>query len=190
VSCDITADAIVCENTTGLIASVPDQVGVSYLWTVTGDGEAVSGTSSHELTWKSNLIQTGSVQISVTVTNTSTGCWCSNSTIVAVQAEPTAEGGPDQTICVTQNANLMGTATNFTLTSWEIISGPGSLIIDPNDLKNATYVPVVNPFILDSKTILAFNATAKSPCSSIASDYVNITVYQVPIVSIEVIKPK
>jgi len=178
VSCELTADAIVCENKTGFVAYVPEQTGVTYQWTVTGDGEAVSGNDTYQLTWKSKLNQTGSVQIAVAVTNTSTGCSCSNATTVKVQSEPSAYGGSDQTTCATESVQLVGVAGNYSEASWGIISGPGSLT--QNGI-TATFVPAIDPSIIYSQTILAFNATAKLPCSSKASDYVNITVYQKPL---------
>jgi len=163
VSCELTADAIVCENKTGFVAYVPEQTGVTYQWTVTGDGEAVSGSGTYQLIWKSKLNQTGSVQIAVAVTNTSTGCSCSNATTVKVQSEPSAYGGSDKTTCATDSVQLEGVAGNYSEASWGIISGPGSLT--QNGI-TATFVPAIDPSIIYSQTILAFNATAKSPCSS------------------------
>ena len=188
VSCDLTADTIVCENKTDFVV-VPNQAGVIYLWTVTGDGEAVSGVNTYRLTWKSKLNLTGSVHIAVTVTNTSTGCYCSNATTIKVQSEPTAYGGPDHTICASETVSLVGIAGNYSIASWVITSGPGTLQPSGNS-KLATFVPDINPLIVVSNSTLAFNATAKPPCSGKVSDYVNITVYQKPIVTIEVISPK
>ena len=80
----ITADPIVCANSTGNIASVPSAgAGASYAWTVSG-GTITSGAGTSSITYTAG--GSGSINISVSVT-TAQGCSASGSQSVAFASQ-------------------------------------------------------------------------------------------------------
>jgi len=185
-SCAITAPTAVCESTDGLQASVPEFTGATYTWTVSGDGQAVSGADTRTLTWKSNAHFTGIVRLTVAVTGPAPmSCSCTNSVDIPVQDKPTAAAGSYEPICSTETISLQGTATNYASVLWTIKTGTGNLVvgIDP---KKATFYPAYDPSKVSTETILNFAATAIPPCSGTVSKDVTITVYQKPAVTIQI----
>ena len=183
-SCDITAPSIVCEGTEGFQASVPALTGATYAWTVSGDGQAVSGANTRTLTWKANARSTGTVRLAVTVTGPApTSCSCTNSVNVLNQGKPTALAGSYGPICSTDTVSLSGTATNYASVFWAIKSGGGSLI-PGSEPRYATFYPAYDPSKVLSQTVLTFTATAMSPCTGSVSSDVTITVYMMPYITI------
>ncbi len=86
-TCTITADAAVCDSSTGNIASTTDLgVGATYVWTVTGGTvTAGAGTSSITYTAGSGL----NVTLDLTVTDAS-GCVSTCQSVVTINANPDA----------------------------------------------------------------------------------------------------
>ncbi|MCE7926486.1 MAG: HYR domain-containing protein, partial [Haliscomenobacteraceae bacterium CHB4] len=74
-SATITADAVVCGNSMGNVASVPDAgMGATYVWSITG-GSITAGAGTNSITYTANM--SGTITFNVTVTSpancTSTG---------------------------------------------------------------------------------------------------------------------
>jgi hypothetical protein len=80
----ITADSIICANSTGNVASVPSAgAGASYAWTVSG-GTITSGAGTSSITYTAG--GSSSINISVSVT-TAQGCSASSSQSVAFASQ-------------------------------------------------------------------------------------------------------
>ena len=81
----ITADAAVCPNTTGNVASVPDAgAGATYVWSISG-GTITGGAGTRSITYTAGA--SGSITLSVTVT-TASGCSGSSSKSVTITSSP------------------------------------------------------------------------------------------------------
>jgi CSLREA domain-containing protein len=122
----ITAPAAVCALSTGNLASVPDAgAGAAYNWTITG-GTITAGQGSRTITWAAG--STSPVTLNVSITTAAT-CNANGSQQVLVNPNPTANAGPDQTLCQAVSGTtvftLNGTLTNGT-PQWSIVTSTGT----------------------------------------------------------------
>jgi len=122
--CTITAPDTACESTGGLIASVPAGLAnTTYSWDVSGDGEITGGQGTYQITFKANGYATGNIHVAVTVLVTTTGCSCSSSVDIPVNALPVVEAGPDDDVCLNDTPIILtGTGESPDGGTW---SGPG-----------------------------------------------------------------
>jgi uncharacterized repeat protein (TIGR01451 family) len=121
--CTITAPASVCANSTGNTASVPAQGGVTYLWSVTGNGTLTGGQGTNSITWSAGA--SGTVNISVTVSN---GSGCSNTCnkSVTVNALPNCTITAPASVCANSTGNTASAAAGFVSYTWSV-TGNGAL---------------------------------------------------------------
>ncbi len=202
-TCVITAPTAVCEKIDGLPASVTPFEGASYLWTVSGDGQVVSGADSSTLTWKSTAHSTGNVRLSVRVTGPSpTYCYCENHVDIPVQKARIDVHVPDDEFCIAdiaQGQTLTGTVENYNPSTdtllWTIVSGNSfGKLTDPVDpTKPPTHLSAIFTPIASggdfNNVVVRLTATRGSPCSVSDYDDGTITVFQMPAVDIHVLSP-
>ncbi len=82
--CGITADDNVCTESAGNTASAPEQAGVTYSWSIEGNGIITSATNLRVITW--NATGPGTATLKVRVTNTATGCYSDCQKVVGVES--------------------------------------------------------------------------------------------------------
>jgi PKD repeat protein len=179
-SCDfyIKPSNPVCDGTT---VSFDGPSGMTtYSWTFGDGGTANIEDPTHLYT------APGSYSVSLTVVKgTCPPKTCSQT--VTVQAKPTANAGPDQTVCVNVIADLIGSGTNYLASSalWTKDSGAGTLTQSSTDLTKATYKSAT-----PEEAILRFTVTGNSPCgTTTATDTVKVTVIPIPNNDITVLVP-
>ncbi len=129
--CTITADAAVCDGSSGNAASVPIAAGGAYVWTVTG-GTIDSGQGSTSISYTAGSGPNVTIDITVTDGN---GCISSCQTIVSVNANPDCTITAADAVCDGSSGNTAsvpvaaGGAYVWTVTGGTIDSGQGSTSI-------------------------------------------------------------
>jgi hypothetical protein len=100
---------------------------------------------------------------------------------ISIVAEPTANAGPNQTICEGGNLPLVDpniTATNYNLLVWSTL-GDGSFT-NVNNL-NPTYTPGTNDR-LSGQVTLRLEALPNSPCASSDISEMLLSITRIPLV--------
>ena len=100
----------------------------------------------------------------------------SSSVTVSVQPGPTANAGPDVTICETDLHQLNGTATNYASLLW---ASGGDGVFDITTIEDPVYYPGVND-IVNGFVKLTFSATGIMPCSNTVTSEMVITFTYLP----------
>jgi len=107
--CDITlSDDSVCENSTGLTASVAEITNATYAWTLTGDYSNLSGADTDNITFDVGAAGTVNVQVEITTVE---GCYCTSNEDITVNPYPVADAGIDQTIATGGSTTIGGSST-------------------------------------------------------------------------------
>jgi gliding motility-associated-like protein len=133
----------------------------------TYSGTGVSGTQFTPST-------AGSFVITYSYTNSS-GCPNTITQTIVVQAPPTVNAGPDQTICGSAaTVALSGTATNTTSVLWTSNSTQGGTI-SPNNVSNVTYTPGANEKTNGATITMTLTANGAASCPS-ATDAMVLTI--------------
>ena len=161
-SATITVPASVCANSTGNGASVPSAgAGAIYSWTI-GNGTITSGSTSDSITFSEGASGTDTLSVLVT---SSAGCSSSGSTIVPVNALPSATIIAPGAVCAGSASTAsvsptVGATYTWTISNGSIISGQGT--------SNITFSPGFNPVTLD------VTVTSSAGCSSSSSTMVTV----------------
>ncbi len=150
----------------------------SVLWTTSGSGSFGSASSASTTYTPSGAdVTAGSVTLTFKA-NPVSPCATpatSNATLT-IQAAPSANAGPDQTICAGQTVPLAGSSSNSTLCTWS--GGGGSFAPNATTL-NAVYTPTGAEVTAGTVT-LTLTCTPIAPCAANATDQVTITIGTVP----------
>jgi len=181
----ITPDpAEVCQGSTLQLNGNPSGGSGSYTthaWT--GAGAAyLSATNVQNPTFQGTATA-GTYSLTYTVTD-SNGCIGTDTITVKVGAKPTVAAGPDQSICIeddAQTVKLTATATDYDSIVWTQESGPGTFDPGSNELE-IIFHPDYDSSIAYSETVFKVQAIAQSPCTGTetASDYVTVMVSMKP----------
>jgi hypothetical protein len=171
-------DQTVCESATTVSLTGTNTGGpATYLWTTSGTGTFSAATALSTAYTPSAAEKTaGSVTITLTATGT-TPCpgTSADSMLITIQPKPTANAGPDQTICKGSSVTLAGLADHYSTVTWN--GGAGTFMPNAHTL-TATYTPTQAEINAASIT-LTLTATAFSPCPE-ATDQINITMHGGP----------
>jgi len=180
----ITPDpAEVCEGSTLQLNGNPSGGSGSYtthLWT--GDTAHLSSTNIQNPVLSATA-PADTYSLTYTVTD-SNGCIGTDMITVKVGAKPTVVAGPDQAICIEDDAQMVtltATATDYDSIHWTQESGPGTFEPGSNDLE-IIFHPDYDSSIAYSETEFKVQAIAQSPCTGTetASDYVKVMVSMKP----------
>ncbi len=168
-------NATICEgasyNTSTALAS--NQTSVA--WTTSGDGTFANASQVNTTYIPGNGdIQNGTVVLTLTAqSNTPCNLPVSDYVTVTIQAAPTAEAGPNASICQSDSYLITdATADNYASVSWST-SGNGTFL-NGNTL-NPEYFPGSADIASGSVTI-TLTAVSEAPCARNASDSFVLTV--------------
>ena len=191
---------IVCAGGTATFAVTPnpsDTGNYNYQWQVNGGSgwSDITGATNPGFSFTAATADSGKQYRVVTGYKVQPGCPAtSGSATLTVQGGASVNAGSDQTICVNENAQLAGTATNYASAVWTIAEGSGTLTQIPIDPGNptqikATFTATASPGNLFTTTVAKLTATSTSHCSGEVSDTLTIKVLQIPLVAIHIESP-
>ncbi|RLB10690.1 MAG: hypothetical protein DRG27_02555, partial [Deltaproteobacteria bacterium] len=169
------ADSDICEGDTYTTSGAATNY-ASVSWSSSGTGTWTNQTSLVAIyTPSATDIITGSINLTLSVTgNLSCSVPPVESTItITIIGEPTADAGPDQTICEGAYVISNASVTNSTDIVWTT-SGDGTF--DDNTIVNPQYTPGTAD--IGSTVLLTLTANETSPCSTPATDQVTLTVQE------------
>jgi len=173
------ADETICEGSNLDITDATASSSVVLAWITDGDGSFTSTTSLVTTYIPGTTdINTGTVNLELTATSTGA---CSGSVsdtrILTIKNNPTANAGSDETICNTETLTIStATAVDYLDLLWTT-SGTGNFTSE-NTL-NPTYTPSAGDISAGSVT-LTLTASAQNPCSSSSSDNMLLTIHLHP----------
>jgi len=173
-------DAVICEDN---IYSFDESVAQNYLtllWESSGDGTFSSATDEHPTYYPGEGdLGAGSVDIclSAEANPPATGTF-SDCMTLTFQTNVTVYAGPDVTLCEGQNFDITeATAINYAFVQWAGISGTGEFINGNQVL--TTYIPGFLDYLQGTVT-LQLTATPIDPCTTLATDQVQLTFQKAP----------
>ena len=170
----------VCEGNAFTVSGASILYSISYSWTTTGSG-AFTNPNILNTTYTPSAadIINGSVVLKLTA-NALAPCIGSStdSMILFITKQPTAEAGPDATICQPSFTITNATASNFLLLNW-VSSGSG--ILANSGTLTPTYTPSPADIVAGSVT-LTLTVTPNVPCGIPAVDHMVLTIKPIPVV--------
>lgn len=173
-------DQVICE---GDVVSLSGSIGGTATfstWTTSGDG-SFDNASLPNATYTpgSNDITNGSVALTLTTDDPGGICGVATDQVtISIELLPTANAGPDQTICSTEPINLSGSiGGDATSASWST-SGSGTF----DDITNLTaiYTPSVTDISNGSITLTLITNDPVGPCLGNSSQ-LTVTISDLPI---------
>lgn len=129
--CTITAPSSVCAESTGNSASVPNQPGATYVWTVT-NGQIASGQGTNLITWSAEDATPATIAVTVSTTTGGRACTCRRSVDVPVYTNPDCTITAPNGVCAGSRDNLASVPGNpgasfaWTINNGLITSGQGT----------------------------------------------------------------
>ena len=194
------ASATVCAGAIAAFTVTPnpsDTGNYNYQWQVNGGSgwSDITAAVNPGFSFTTAAADSGKQYRVVTGYKTLPGCPATSGTAtLTVQGGTSVNAGSDQTICVNENAQLTGTATNYASAVWTIAEGSGTLTQIPIDPGNpaqikATFTATASPGNLFTTTVAKLTATSTSHCSGEVSDTLTIKVLQIPLVAIHIESP-
>jgi len=148
------------------------------MWTTSGDGYFEDPTSTFTKYWPGDGdLATGQAILTLTATAVPP-CTTpvSDNVVVTFIQKPTANAGPDATICGTGTHTLNGAAAHYATITWTT-SGDGTF--SNVHILNPVYTPGVND-ITTGSAVLTLTATAIAPCEGNATDAMTLTIIGLP----------
>lgn len=174
---DAGTDATICEDAAHTLtgAATNDQ---SVLWTTSGDGTfddasllgATYTPGANDITNRTATLTLTAYAITPCAVDES------DDMVLTIQGLPTADAGVDATICEDVSHALSGVATNYQTVLWTT-AGDGSF--DDATLLAATYTPGASD-IGNGTVDLTLTSYAITPCATDASDYMTLTIQELP----------
>ena len=147
------------------------------LWTTNGTGTFTDPTELVTIYSPSAAdIINGSVTLNLTAFANSPCTTISDDIVLILIEEPSANAGPDITICEGSNANINGTASGYQSLFWTT-SGSGT-IVNGNTL-SPTYLPSLSDFI-NGWVTLTLTANPLAPCTGPAIDAMQLNITRSP----------
>ncbi len=173
-------DASVCGNSVYALSSATATDASAYLWTTNGTGSFNNNALLNpSYTPSAADVSSGSVVLTLTATGTNS-CNGDNDTdtmTLSFIPSPTANAGPDETICENGITISNATAVNFNQVLWTS-SGTSGTILNANTL-TPTYTPSAADISAGTVT-LTLTATANNPCTTSATDQIIFTILENP----------
>ena len=154
----------------------------NFLWSTSGSGsfsEDASATNPQYFPSTADIAN-GSVLLTLTGSQNLGNCGAQSSDDVRINfiELPTANAGPDATICDNNSYTLgLATATNYSSVTWTR-SGTGTF--DNNTIQNPTYTPSAQDIALGSPITLTVTAVGIGPCQVTESDSMVLTLAPSP----------
>jgi hypothetical protein len=174
---DAGADQTVCESDP--VALSGNATGASsFSWSTSGDGSFDDANISDPVyTPGPNDLLSGSVTLTFTVQPIApcTGP-DSDDMLVTFQTSPSADAGPDQTVCDTDTVTLAGSASDNNGVTWTT-SGDGNF--DDDSVMTPVYTPGTSDISAGTVT-LTLAAHPIAPCAADDSDDVVVTIQNSP----------
>ncbi|MDA3944045.1 MAG: PKD domain-containing protein [Bacteroidetes bacterium] len=172
---DAGADDVMCDGDILALNGFADNYS-SFVWSSTGNGTFTPANSlTPNFTPSASEIAAGTTVITLRATgNSPCNVPVTDQATITINAGPTADAGPDRTICQT-GAILNATATNYASLQWTT-SGDGSFS-DANT-EDPIYSP--GPTDIGSSVVLTLTANPNNPCAAPAVDQAIITIEAQP----------
>ncbi|MEA3505053.1 MAG: hypothetical protein U9R32_07640, partial [Bacteroidota bacterium] len=178
---DAGPDSDACENETTITLNGNATNFSSLLWTTSNGAGVISNSNTLNASYpiQASDILDGYVNFILEAVGEN---GCSTSTIsdnrrVSFISTPTANAGIDATVCSTGDfVNPDADADEYASIEWTT-SGDGSFV--DNSLLNPTYQPGSNDIVAGTVR-LTLTAIAQTPCTTNASDYLDLTIIQAP----------
>ena len=154
----------------------------NVLWTTSGSGSfspSASATNPQYFPLATDIAN-GSVVLTLTGLQNPGNCGAQSSDDILINfiELPTADAGPDATICDDNSFTLgQATATNYASVTW-LSSGTGTF--DNNTIQNPTYTPSEQDVALGSPITLTVTAVGIDPCQVTESDSMDLTLAPSP----------
>lgn len=165
-SCSISGASSVCASSTGNSYSGP--AGLSYVWSITGNGTIVGSTTSQSVSVDAG--SAGSFTLTLTVTD-GNGCTSQCNKPVTVSALPTAAVSGSTNVCQGSSATIQATLTGAA--NWILTWSDG--VITTNASSPATRS--VSP---SSTTVYTITAISDANCAGSASGSATVTINTAP----------
>ena len=173
----------ICEDeTVSLNGSASNSV--SYNWTTNGDGTFSDATllTTNYIPGSADILNE-TVTLTLEATSNSTCPPATDSTVITIRKNPTANAGIAATICEGSNYTLAigdATATNYTSLVWSA-TGPGALDVTTIDTLTPTYIPAAGQ---TGTVTLTLTAKGYTECAQDAVSVKTITIVPSPFVSV------
>jgi PKD repeat protein len=176
------ADVLLCENTSLIISDASVINASSQVWSTSGSGSFSNNTIINPVyTPTAADLAAGSVVLTLTVNgNPFCNTVATDQKIVTFVKNAIVNAGADASICTTPYTLSGITATNCASVLWTVQTGSG-IIANANTL-TPTFTPSAQD-ITNGFVVLALTGTPLSPCSNVATDFVTLTINQVPVVN-------
>ncbi len=172
---DAGPDASTCEGSTHTLDGTATNYS-SLLWTTSGTGSFNNPAIEDPIYTPSAAdIAGGSVILTLTAFGNAPCSDASDNMTLTIIPAPTANAGPDASICEGSTHTLDGTATNYSSLLWTT-SGTGSFN-DPN-IEDPIYTPSAAD-ITSGSVILTLTAFGNAPCGN-AADNMTLTIIHAP----------
>jgi len=129
--CSLTAPDTVWAGSKGNTASVIQQLGATYIWTV-ANGEITSGQGTNLITWRAGDVSPATIAVTITTTTLGTKCTCSSSKDVQICRNPDCTISAPIGICAGSHDGYAsappdpGASFAWTISNGQIISGQGT----------------------------------------------------------------
>lgn len=173
-------DTLICEINTIQLYGVASTYS-SLLWTTTGNGTFLNPDALNAIYTPGSIDKlNGFVNLILTVTGVAP---CPNAFMrdtmqLYIQHKPVANAGPADSICITQNYHLNGTANYYSTLTW-YSSGDG--LFSNRYILNPWYTPGVNDK-LNGVVTLTLKAAGSPICAlDTASSAMNLTIQPLPV---------
>ncbi|HTB07112.1 MAG TPA: PKD domain-containing protein, partial [Bacteroidia bacterium] len=174
------APVTVCANNDSVSLSGVSSTG-SGIWTTSGTGTFSPNANTLGAIYVPSNADTTAGIVTLTLTTTNNGgCTAvSSSMVITITHAPTANAGPDQSICANATVSLSGSVTVASGGQWSTL---GSGTFSPNNTTlNATYTPNAADTTAHTVT-LVLSTTGNGQCKA-ATDKVVITINSGPAVN-------
>jgi gliding motility-associated-like protein len=171
-------DATICNGSTGLLnGKVLHASGGT--WTTNGTGTFAPDANTLNASYIPSPADTTAGSVTLTLTSSGMGTCnpVSDQMIITLRKKPTANAGPDITICADAGSYaLAGIVTNASGGTWSSSSGGGFLVSPPGF--NAIYGPTTQDS-LNGQVVLTFTTTGTGACAPV-SDNMTLTINPIP----------
>ena len=175
---DAGVDASVCNLSNTTYTALATATNGAILWTTSGSG-TFNNATLEDVTYTPSTsdLTTGSVLLSMDVTNAGACPGASDSFTLSFGANSTADAGVDVTICSNSDLSTSATGSNG-LYSWTS-SGTGAF--DDASIESPKYTPSLTD-ISNGSVVLTMNVVNQNGCQD-ASDNITLTIDEYPNIS-------
>jgi len=172
-------DQTICAGATVTLAGSYGSTATSATWSGgTGTYNPNNTTMSAVYTPSATEVTAGTVTLTLTTNNPAGPCNAvTDNMVITINAQPTVNAGPDQSICAGTSATLSGTfGSTATSATW---SGGTGTFSPNNTTMNATYTPSASEISSGSVSLTLTTNNPAGPCTA-QSDNMVITINPQP----------